>query len=273
MTIGFIIPLKSKAVSFNWELEMALLKRTLESICGQTCQDFEVYVVYNDMPELEPVSNRVKYVHFPYETLCFEQIVDYEEYGKTYYNPAFAVKIMDKIRKVAYGCELAKKAGCKYLMVVDSDDLISNKIVAYIKQFENQPVPGWYIDKGYIFREGSSLLIRQSKNMQMLNGSTHIVRHDFFKVPNFNNYAMFDYSFFESHGYLVSKIRDLYGEQLQRLPFYGVVYVVHRNNWSAIGLQINNSSLKKLLKKIIYFQWLSVALAREFGIYHFQKRY
>ena len=268
-TIGFVIPLKSKSVSKNWELEVALLNRTLQSVCNQTNQQFKVYVIYNQKPEIAFKHQNINYVEFPYKYVTIDEISDYDTFGKKYYHPAFAVGIMDKIRKVAYGCEKAKIDNCKYLMVVDSDDLISSNLVSFINNNVSKNPPGWFIDKGYIYKEGSSIMVRQSKNMQLLNGSTHIVRSDFFVVPNFNNLAMWPYSFFEAHGYIVTRIKDNFKENLQPLPFYGVVYVVHKNNWSRIGSLAKIDNLKKIVKQIFYFQWLTQSLKKEFGIYHF----
>lgn len=268
MKVGFIIPVKSKEVSSNWEIEIALLNRTLQSICGQTCQNFEVFVIHNEKPEVSFVHKNIHFIKFPYETLSIDQISDYNEYGCKYYDPVFAVKIMDKIRKVAFGGYHAKRTGCRYLMNVDSDDLISNKLVAYINSFKDDRAAGWYITTGYIYKEGSSLLVKQAKNMEMLNGSTHIVRDDFFKVPDFSSHAMWNYSFFESHGYLKTRVRDFFKEELQPIPFAAVVYVVHQNNWSAVRRLVKIDSVQRIIKQLLYFQWLTSSVKKEFGIYH-----
>lgn len=268
-TIGFIIPLKSKTVSKNWELEVALLNRTLQSVCNQTNQNFKVYVVYNQLPNITFKHPNINYIEFPYKYVTIDEITDYDSFGKQYYHPAFAVGIMDKIRKVAYGCKHAKNDTCKYLMVVDSDDLIANNIVSFVQSQVINNAPGWFINKGYIFKEGSSLMVRQPKNMQLLNGSTHIIRSDFYVVPNFDNLDMWPYSFFEAHGYLADRIKQFYNEQILPLPFYAVVYVVHRNNWSGIGSLAKIDTIKKMVKQLLYFQWLSTSLKKQFGIYHF----
>lgn len=79
---------------------------------------------------------------------------------------------------------------------------------------------------------------------------------------------MRDYSFFESHGYLKDRIYDSFREHLIQVPFAAVVYVVHKNNWSGVRSLVKIDSLKKIIKQVFYFQWLTESVKREFGIYH-----
>ncbi len=272
MLLGFVVPVKPRAVSVNWQYDCQLLERTLRSICAQTNDSFAVFVIYTDMPEIKYTNDHIHYLHFPYKNISSGELSDYDTYGNKYYDPDFASKIMDKIRKLSLGCQHAKEMQCKYIMAVDSDDLVSKDIVAYIDKQAEKGLPGWYINKGYIYKEGSRYLIHKNRNMHMLNGSTHIIREDLIRIPDFNSKAMQDYSFFESHGYLATRLKHQYNVIIEPLPFEGVIYVLHDQNWSDISEWFNINTLKRFVKQLLNLKFNSRLLKSEFGLMPLQNK-
>src|SRR5829696_6359063 len=78
--VGFIIPFKSKAKSKNWELDSALLNRTLKSLLNQTDRGFKCYVVYSDLPEAPLQHEKINWVQFPFPFFDRHKIEDAEKY-------------------------------------------------------------------------------------------------------------------------------------------------------------------------------------------------
>lgn len=265
-TVGFIVPIKPKNLSSDWVKDSKLLARTLKSICNQTYQNYIIYVIHNEKPIIEYDHPSIKYIYFPHERLNVNQIEDYHSYGKTYYKEKFAENIMDKIRKLNWGLKKALIDNCQYIMAIDSDDLVSNKIVEFIEtNSKNNSHPGWYIDKGYVMIDGKRNLVKQT-HLEDLNGSTHIIRHDLVPNPDISSKKMLDFSLFESHGYIKHKLKIEKNETIESLPLCGIIYVCHENNWSEITNIASKKNIKTLIKKILRYKYLSKKLKNDFGI-------
>lgn len=245
-----------------------LLNRTIGCILNQRSKgiEFRIYVVYSDIPENKIESLRVSYIHYPYPFQFYEDIKDGEKYFHLFKEKFFMARFYDKAKKVTYGCKQAKEDGCLYLMNVDADDLISNKILEFVNHNNNNGIiDGWYIPKGYVWENGSRIIIRQ-KQMQNFNGSTHIIREDIVKIPDFSSSDWLDYNLFASHGWILSRLKQYMGKVLQPISFPAVIYVVHESNDSKIKNSISGKSLKGLAKKILRGQLLTRKLKDEFFI-------
>ena len=141
--IGFVIPFKSKAKSKNWELDCALLNRTVSSVLNQASSSYKCYVVYSDLPP-NPVQNeKVAWIQFPFSFLESHQIADEERSAVQYGLGKFLPNFYDQGKKSMYGSSFAKKDGCKYIMSLDADDLLSNKLAGFIEDNLNSNVIGW----------------------------------------------------------------------------------------------------------------------------------
>ena len=66
---------------------------------------------------------------------------------KKWYAPDYAERMIDKGRKITLGCQVAKELGCKYLMAVDSDDLISNQIAKFVNEKGASPANWSKVDR------------------------------------------------------------------------------------------------------------------------------
>ena len=265
--LGFILPIKPKQHSKNWSLDNQLLERTVKSIFNQKDKNFKVVVVYTDMPEIDFTNENLYFRHYPYGDISIQQIRDWED-RKKWYEPVYAERMMDKGRKIMLGCKVAKELGCTYLMSVDSDDLVSEQLAGFVNSHNNdRKVAGWRFLNGYLYEDGSRIVI---KNHQIwgINGSTHIIREDLVDDPDLDtNYNLFDYSLFEGHAYTLQRIIDFKKETLEFLPFYGVIYTVHKNNYSEIKNIISAFTPKQVIKKIVLGKLITSKIKSEFGLY------
>ena len=227
-------------------------------------------LVYNDKPDINFQHENLHYLNFPYQEVTVAEITDWED-RKQWYSPVFAERMMDKSRKITLGCEMAKSLGCTYLMGVDSDDLVSWKLASFVSSYSGQDLPGWRIMKGFVYEENASIAVK-NKNIWQMNGSTHIIRADLVKIPDFkSNFNLFDYSLFQSHVYTYQRLVDFEKEKLEEVPFYGVIYLIHNNNYSEVKNIISANSLKLLLKKLLFGKLVTKKLREEFGLYRLKE--
>ncbi|MDQ6608472.1 MAG: hypothetical protein M3Y85_01470, partial [Bacteroidota bacterium] len=153
--LGFVIALKSKAKSKNWIIDSKLVNRTISSLLNQKHPAYHIYVAYTDLPD-NPIENKkVSWISFPYPFLNMEDIEDREVFLTRYTLGNYLPGFYDQGKKSLYASSFAKKDGCKYIMSVDYDDLLSNKVSAFVNTADSQTNPGWYMDKGYVYREGT----------------------------------------------------------------------------------------------------------------------
>ncbi len=263
--LGFVVPIKPKEFSKDWMYDTLLLERTARSICGQTGDFFKMIIVYNEKPEINFEHKNIIYVQYPFKSVLVSEIEDFDSYVKNYYNPAYAERMMDKGKKIHYGCKIAMEDGCSYMMAVDSDDLVSNKLAEFVHKNLYTCKAGWRIKKGYIYEENSNFIVK-NLNIQNVNGSTHIVRKDLITIPDFSTNIFWNYCLFEAHGYTYDRIKQFHNETLDDYTQFGIIYIVHKNNYSNI-LQLTKSvSVKNIIKKIFRGRFVSNNIRKEFNL-------
>lgn len=263
--IGFVVPVKAKAASRDWDYDNLLLERTVRSICAQTNADFRLIVVHNDKPSIAYSHPNMSFAPYPYPYVRADEIEDLD-YVLQYHAKEYAEKMMDKGKKITFGCSVAIDAGCAYLMAVDSDDLISNRLSEFVNLRASGNGPGWRIQKGFIYEENSLILVKKY-DIQNANGGTHIIRRDLVTIPDFSTNLFWNYNLFESHGYTWRRIKDYNHEVLADYPLFGMIYIVHRNNYSNISSVVKAVTPRNVIKKLVRGRVLTQSIRREFGLY------
>lgn len=264
--LGFVVPIKPRAFSKDWNYDLQLLNRTAQSICGQTCNNFKLIIVYNEKPEISFEHENIIYAAYPYPPVTVSEIEDYDSYVVKYYNRKYAERMMDKGKKLLYGCKIAVEASCDYIMCIDSDDLISNKLAAFVDKRLEIKKAGWRIKRGYVYEENSSVLIKNNC-IQNINGSTHVIRKDLINIPDFSSNIFWNYNLFEAHGYTYFRIKDFHNELLEDYPYFGTIYIIHKGNYSNILQLTKESTIKNLVKKIVKGKLISKSIRKEFHLF------
>jgi exopolysaccharide biosynthesis galactosyltransferase PssJ len=67
-----------------------------------------------------------------------------------------------------------------YFMVVDDDDLVSNRLAEFVAA--NHGAHGWYFHDRYLWKDGSRLVYRYSR-FSRLCGTSHIIGADLYGLP------------------------------------------------------------------------------------------
>ncbi|NJO29572.1 MAG: glycosyltransferase family 2 protein [Richelia sp. SL_2_1] len=155
----FVIALKSPKISTSWEAVSNLFERCIKSICNQTYQDFQIVVVCHEKPKIEFHNSKIHYleVNLPIPENNIQS------------------RHLDKANKLLTGLAYSEKFSPSHVMIVDADDCISKHIVKYVIQ--NPHIPGWFINKGYVYREGSKFIYLRSKAFSSLCGSGIIIKY------------------------------------------------------------------------------------------------
>jgi hypothetical protein len=268
--IGFILPLRPKSQSTNWQKDCALLEATIKSLLNQSSGNYKVYIVFSDDPKLNITSCRLSLVYFPFPFLTLTEIRNSASLLDGFGNdPVMLERRWDKSRKIFYGCKKAKEDGCSYLMSVDADDLVSDKLINYVEQRVNEKeLPGFYINNGYLYKLGSKRMIRIFKGFQNFNGSTHIIKSEFVTIPDFQNGTWMDYNLFTSHGWIRQRLKDTHGIELEAIPFPAIIYVVHGGNISKLSQLNIKDKLKQIIKKMLRGKMIDAKIREEFALPH-----
>ncbi len=171
--IGFIVPVKSKQLSSDWDAFSKLVERTLNSICGQKDQNFQVIVACHELPSFKIDHPQVHFTQVDFDPPTIKN-EDWEKDRQ--------LKEGDKAQKILAGFEYAKKHfSIDYFMVVDSDDCIHNGISKYVNSKLDKNIPGWYVSQGYFYREGKNMAWKIRSNFNLRCGTCIIIKSEFFE--------------------------------------------------------------------------------------------
>ena len=267
LRFGFIIPFRPKSESNDWDEDNALLERTVSSVLRQTYPHLQVYVLYTDAPNKQLTDERLTYTAFPYGHQSWDELQNRNDLLLQFKSETKAIRRWDKARKLCYGSKLAKEESCDYIMALDSDDLLSKHFLSYlVAKSQNKTCAGWYMEKGYLYKQGAGFLVRVPHYMFGLNGSTHVVRADLVEIPDFSSLHWIDYSLFTDHGWVKERIGKYYNEMLEPVSRMMLVYVVHRSNMSKVDQKEYGFHLKAIVKRIFRSVALTKKLREEFNL-------
>ncbi|MFQ3670902.1 MAG: hypothetical protein SNJ84_05535 [Verrucomicrobiia bacterium] len=244
-----MIPLKARAVARDWGRVEALFHRTLGSVCGQTEPWFRVVVVGHDRPST-PLLERP-------EVTWLKVSSPVPEGGRT------ETAMEDKWLKVAEGLVMVGQGRPVFVMIVDADDLVSNRLAAHVRAHPNRH--GWIIRKGYRYREGSPWV---ELDPEFNCGTNAIVAARQVRFPRSNTPEERAKCILLCHGHtVIERAMADEGRPLDELPFPGAVYVWgHGDNDSHRDGREGWRGLRYLLGKVRRSRPLTRRLRQEFNL-------
>jgi len=248
----FIVPLQSPRASSDWELVSALCERTLRSICGQTSQEFRVFLVCNEAPALG----------FSHPALTIIE----DDFPIPERNTA--ARMFDKHEKLKRGMIAARGLAPCHVMFVDADDCVHRGLAQWCAK--NPEHPGWYIAEGYIHTAGSGWLLRR-REFDQICGTAAIVRCGEGDFPRAMSDAKADYFMVDCGHFEFRNPARAGGRQLEPLPFPGAIYVTATGENDS-GMSLREWRGKKmLLMKLLNARPLTRKRMGEFGLYPVKK--
>ncbi len=259
----FVVPLKSKKIAKSWPLVSRLIERCLKSICNQTSNCFEIVVVCNERPEIDFIHPKVHYldVDFPPPQILHEErekLTGYEHI----HSRDIALKNVDKAKKILKGIEYAAQFNPTHIMVVDADDCVSCRLADFVRQHPQDD--GWYMNKGYMYREDSKYVYINVKRFHHVSGTSFIIRYPLHRI------------IFQGDSHYHPSMDEFPGTNIKPLPFNGALYsmlngeniLMSNNTFSQMRYQIF-SSIPRFMEKLMRYRiwWLTTDVIREFGLY------
>lgn len=250
----FIIPLQSPRASKNWPHVSVLAQRTLRSVLRQTDQDFRVFLVCNEPPDLCPAHPALTILErdFPAPDMS-----------------VWENRMADKWGKVRVGLMAARRYASCHIMVVDADDCVSNRLSGLCA--EHPESNGWFFDQGWFRDEGSRIIFKKKKDFDMVCGTSSIVRAGPDDLPTEEKGDRESIHILRS-GHTKIRVNSVArGTPLEPLPFLGAVYCLATGeNHTAFSLQ-GWRSKKIMLQKLLCYRLLTRRIRAEFGLYDLAK--
>lgn len=260
--LTFIIPLRSKESSSNWERVCQLFNRSIRSVCAQTSDAFKVIVVCHEKSLGAFVHPNLEYVF-----VDFPLPHNWKE------------KKADQHRKLMAGLLHFRNLSSQYsqkghVLLMDADDCVSKNLAKFVES--NPHENGWFISQGYVYKDGDWYLFGNRQTFYQWCGTANILRWDAFNYLDSVDDSNADYSHYHLPHPEVPKIMSSRGMPLQPLPFPGAVYIIgHDDNLHLErGTYSNAQAPTKLiqdygsfLKKIILnYRILNPFIRNEFGL-------
>jgi len=259
----FVIALKSREISQSWELVSRLAERCLRSVCNQSCDDFEVILVCNQRPHVSFESDKIHYVEvdYPVPEVLPEERARLRGYERIV-SLDIARKNADKTRKLLKGIEFARRFNPTHVMVVDADDCVSCRLARFVKDHPHDD--GWYMNEGYMYREGSKFVYINVKQFNHVSGTSFVIR-----------YPLYPLLFHGEENYQCA-VDGFPGTNVKPLPFKGALYsmlngeniLMSADTFTQMRRQILGS-IPRLLERIRRYRVgrLTPSIEQEFGLY------
>jgi hypothetical protein len=260
--LTFIIPIRHQANAKDWGALKANLVQTVGSIAGQSDPRWRAFIVANNGADLPPLPPGFSVVHvdFPPNGL--------HEKGSAPLEQVYQAFRMDKGRRVLAGLIASRPQG--HVMIVDDDDFVSNRLVSHVAGHPRHN--GWFVEQGYVWSPGDSLVYRDQDFYHMC-GTSHIIRADLYAIPARMEDASADYiaRMLGSHVQIASALAAK-GHPLAPLPFPGAVYRIghpgaHSKSWGLIGKCLLPGLLRgpvEFIRRLTRLHRLSPAMRAEF---------
>lgn len=222
-----------------------MCERTIRSACAQSCPDFRVIVVCNEVPRIE-----FEHRNLELESIETCQIPD-----------SHRLKVLDKGKKLFVGFQKASAYEPSHIMMLDADDCVSNRLAGLVAQNSNSN--GWYFKQGYFHNQHQTLIHVEKHNFYQWCGSSCILRAE--------NLALSGTEIEETrvrHRFIVDQMAAQ-GTPLQPLPFAGAVYnLSHGENFNDYAPIIwPKKRLRRIYRRVRHHRKLTPEIRSEFGLY------
>ncbi len=163
--LAFLIPVAPRRAKLKWDLACRLLHQTLRSIQNSADGDYCVVVIGNEAPDFDVALD---------SRFCFMSV---RPLSPPAHSPPAIAGVLDKVAKITAGWNFAKaKWNPRYVMKLDSDDLISSKLVGWLAQ--NSGAPGYLISQGWLWRMNLCRVLQRTETLDRICGSCLISRSD-----------------------------------------------------------------------------------------------
>jgi hypothetical protein len=201
----FGIPLRSRRASRDWSRVCALLDATLNSALRQLNPDIQVVVACHELPK----------------THCGDDRLTFSEAKHARPRDPLEQMFDKRFKKIMLAEEVCRRGG-GYLMLLDSDDLVSNQLADFVLQQNNKK--GYLVDQGFIY-DAQLRQLRRVCDFDRICGSSVIAYLSPADCDD-RQFAWREYIGDTWHAEFRRISADL-GRPLEPLPFPAAVYVTN----------------------------------------------
>jgi len=248
MSVNFLfgVPLRARATSQDWGRVVFLFQCCMRSLLNQKDENFRVIVACHDIPEIPELADRrvqILQMDIPLPTNFDEQMEDK------------AIK-----SRAAYAA--MRTLGGGYTMLVDADDLVSNRLVGFCRKDAHPS--GYIFDVGYEY-DCSSNRISVAPRFNNVCGSSGIFHFTPDELPLTADDPEIRVSDkFGNHTTWAQAAVEL-GRPVVKLPFKGAVYVSNNGENHSV-LTGNIGWRRRLLRRMMPSGRVSRAIRAEFAL-------
>ncbi|VWX48197.1 hypothetical protein [Novosphingobium sp. 9U] len=248
MDFTFVIPLRSAKVSSNWERVNRLLEATVGSALASRDANVRVVIACDEVPSIYQQNDpRVIFL------------------SKAYPVPeTSAHQMLDKRFKKFDLVNFVLRGGGGYMMLLDSDDLVSNKLASFTLDNDNRR--GYLIDKGHIL-DVKSQEIETVADFDRRCGSSAIFYLDSADADSSFNWPL--YITVTQHQDF-SRLSKNTPRTLDPIPFAAAIAL--KNNGENHSYRFGGKGKVSIKRRAMNFlrrreaRYLSVEAAQEFGM-------
>ena len=249
----FIVPLRSPETCSDWSKVSLLCNETLSSLTQQDSKEYQILLICNS-PPLDFMPNE----HITVVQDSFSVPSSWEE------------GIGDICTKVKRGMVEAKRlkliqsGSSAFVMRVDADDLVSNRLVSFTQRYPHND--GWYFETGYIYEIGKKYLFLRPR-FTTVSGTSNILRCNYSDFPESMDTPADEWLEPVWQHLTINKLLKPRGRKLSRFPFPGAIYRISSQNMSSTHVEDKRfSSLKSALWKILFKRKLTPKIISEFKL-------
>ncbi len=242
----FLIPLRSKASSKDWDKVTLDFNNTLNSVFNQNNSDFKVLVALHDIPEVfNDFGDKLELIKVDYPE---PNLVEYKNVTR------LDQQRLDKYTKKRFLMQRVRELGGGYTMFVDADDFISNKIADYIAKKE--PQHGVIFENGYEFYP-KKFKIKKCPHFNNICGTSAVIYYTPEELPETARFEGYHrQNIFRSNNFLFdfghnkwSSIAKSIGKHFDTLPFRGAMYSLETGENVSL-LRKDNNKLRQVVRLV-----------------------
>ncbi len=255
----FVIPLRDRSTTADWPGVCRLLERTLASAAGQLDPAWRILVAGHSRPEGIRIPQGCEFLPMPFPPPDLDPQISVESRMQRMRS--------DKGHKLLHGLARVRAEKGAYVMFLDADDLVSNRLAGYVAAHAG--ANGWYIDRGYRLDEQPRQMLFWRYGFYKECGSSYLIRADLAPFPerlddslDFSDYFVRRYVV---HAYIRADLARR-GTPLAPLPFYGAIYTFNRRNMFAAGQRRPDPPWRNWARRLLKSRRITPELRREFGL-------
>lgn len=219
--LAFITTLRHPQNSTDYGRVELLLQDTLASVTRQTIDDFVVIIVGNRRPAF-PLPKNTEFVEVDFPPPS--------DHNGSQTGPAAV--IWDKGTKNGIGLIAAREFRPEYVMAVDADDFVHQKLAAFVHAHPGHA--GWVVERGWMYSRARNAY-RKCRKFYGVCGTSFIIPFDAYEVPPDLTISATQREIAEAFGERLENVLEHgwayewwknHGRNLEPLPFPGAVYHV-----------------------------------------------